>query len=216
MESLAVIIPTRGRLEKLKKTLDSIPEHPYINIHVVCDDDWETFEVLDDYPRDIHITFIPEHSGSVYCRNQIFRYWDDGILYATDDIVFHSGAIEHAFQVFNEQFPDDDGVVGFVQEPGEFHLSGVALVGQKFARRYPDRKLFFPGYFHFACQEVHWLCEALGNRFIQDPQAVLEHRHPCKFREELDQTHRDARIRRKEDHDLIKERKAKGLIWGMQ
>lgn len=216
MESLVVIIPTRGRIAKLGKTLNSIPDHPYINIHVVCDGDKQTYEFIANHSRPIHGTLIPEHRGAVYCRNQVMHRWNDGILYATDDIVFHPNAIEHAFQTFNDHFPDDDGVVGFVQEPGEFHPTGVALVGRKFFNRYPMGEMFFPNYFHFACQEVLWLCEALGNKLVQDPHAIIEHRHPCKFREELDQTHRDARVYRKKDHDLITERKNQGQIWGLE
>ena len=40
------------------------------------------------------------------------------------------------------------------------------------------------------------------------------HYHPCYFKEEMDQTHRDARIKRREDHNLIKQREKAGLIWG--
>ena len=215
MHNLTVVIPTRNRLVKLEKTLESIPQLDYITTHVICDGDKDTFNFLNDN-YSIRTTLINEHMGAVFCRNQILQHCNDGILYATDDVIFHTNSIQNAYKTFNDTFPDDDGVVGFVQEPGEFHPVGVALVGQKFLSRYPNKQLFNPGYFHFACQEIFWLCEHLGNHFIQDPLAVLTHKHPCKFREEMDQTHRDARIRRQEDHKLIKDRQVRGLIWGMQ
>ena len=88
------------------------------------------------------------------------------------------------------------------------------MVGQKFLQRYPDKQLFFPGYFHFACQEILDLCLKIGDKFVCDHEAVVLHKHPCNFKEEMDQTHIDARIKKREDHALIKERKEKGLIWG--
>jgi len=219
MKHITILIPTRNRIEKLKKTLVSIPKLDYIDTIVICDNCYDTLEFVRklNNPKIFPAVVVPRYGtfgGSVVCKNTYSSDVQDGLLYATDDVIFRENAIQNAFECFNKNFPDDDGVVGFVQEGNAFHPTGVGLVGQKFLQRYPDKKLFFPGYFHFACQEIHDLCQKLGGKFIQEKQASVLHKHPCNFREEMDQTHIDARIRKREDHALIKERKAKGLIWG--
>lgn len=217
MKHITILIPTRNRIEKLKKTLASIPGLDYIDTVVVCDYDEITYEFIRSNYSHIRVVKPLNQSrnyGSVFCKNLYASRVLDGLLYATDDIIFQENAIQNAFKCFNKCFPYDDGVVGFVQTGNIFHPTGVGLVGQRFLRRYPNKQLFFPGYFHFACQEIHDLCLKLGGKFIQDCGAVVFHKHPCNFREEMDQTHKDARIKKREDHVLIKDRKAKGLIWG--
>jgi len=213
MKRMTIVIPTRNRMKKLERTLSSIPELDYIDISIICDEDEDTYSKLLIHGRKVFVTLVHYQRGAVYCRNLITQSVQDGVLYATDDIVFQEGSIEHAFECFNKNFPDDDGVVGFVQEGNTFHPVGIALVEQKFLQRYPDKKLFYPGYFHFACQEIYWLANKF-ERFVQDPEASVFHYHPCYFKEEMDQTHRDARIKRREDHNLIKQREKAGLIWG--
>lgn len=220
MKHITILIPTRNRIEKLKKTLASIPDLDYVDVVIACDSDLGTFhyvESLNNPKIQAMLVFAcsdTEFSGSVECKNLCCRDIEGGLLYATDDIIFQEGAIQSAFECFNKYFPYDDGVVGFVQTGNAFHPTGVGLVGQRFLRQYSKKQLFFPGYFHFACQEIYDLCLKLGGKFIQDRGAIILHKHPCNFKEEMDQTHIDARIKRREDHDLIKERRAKGLIWG--
>lgn len=219
MKHITILIPTRNRIAKLKKTLESIPDLSYIDTLVICDND----EATHTYIRNLCnsridslciLAAIGEFSGSVECKNWCTPDVKDGLLYGTDDIIFQENAIQNAFECFNKNFPDDDGVVGFIQEGNAFHPTGVGLVGQKFLQRYPNKKLLFPGYFHFACQEIYDLCNKIGGKFVQAKGATVLHKHPCNYKEEMDQTHQDARIKKREDHDLIKERKAKGLIWG--
>jgi len=225
MKEIDIVIATRNRFEKLDKTIDSIlnqrtPGHlADINIHIIFDGDKEGYEILNKiyYPGEGAIyscILSPDHIGSVAARNLITPFVQDGLIWATDDITFSPGSIESAFKSFNEHFPDDDGVVGFIQEGvPNFHPTGVGLMGQKFLQRYPGKKPFFPGYYHFSCQEIYWLAMKY-NKFYQDPNAKLFHYHPCFHKELVDQTHIDARVRKVEDMRLIKEREAKGLIWG--
>jgi len=220
MKRITILIPTRNRLEKLKKTLASIPNLDYVNVLIACDSDMDTFKYIESlnnpriWPMMVLACCGSEFAGSVECKNLCTPDVEDGLLYGTDDIIFQENAIQNAFAYFNLNFPDDDGVVGFVQEGNTFHPTGVGLVGQKFLQRYPGKQLFFPGYFHFACQEIYDLCNKIGGKFVQAKNAVVLHKHPCNFREEMDQTHQDARIKKRKDHTLIKERKAKGSIWG--
>ena len=215
MNRITVVIPTRNRFAKLEVALASIPTGPDLNVVVICDGDPKTHEALTANERPYLQVFQTDaRRGAVYCRNLVSPLVEDGLLYATDDIEFLPGAIERAWQTFNQEFPDDDGVVGFHQlEP--HHPAGVALVGKTFLDRYPRRKLFCPEYDHFACQEVFWLAQRL-NRFYYDEQAKLKHFHPGFYKDRIDETHADARAFRKRDHELIALRQAEGLIWGLQ
>ena len=217
MKKLTVIIPTRFRYEKLIRCLDSIDDTYVDKIYVICDGDEQTYRKIDAIANGslMQLILIEGHHGSVFCRNLITPIVNDGLLYAVDDIEFDKGAIEIAFARFNQTFPDDDGVVGFRQRGvnGTGHPTGVAIMGQKFLQRYPNKQPFFPGYFHFSCQEIHWLAEKLG-RFSFEELASLYHHHPAFNSTELDQAHIDARIYKQKDHDLINKRKAMKKIWG--
>jgi len=237
MREISIVIATRGRFDKLMNTIKSIyPPSTSLNgkyyyegirTHIIFDGDLDGYGRLQqwrdnraesvieiyrvsDFVADSTTAFV----GSVAARNLILPLCNDGILWATDDIEFEPDVIRMALHTFNNQFPDDDGVVGFVQKGvSNFHPTGVGLMGQKFLQRYPGKKLFYPGYFHFACQEIYWLANKYG-KFYQDPEAKLFHFHPAFHKELTDQTHIDARVHKKRDHDLIKEREAAGLIWG--
>ena len=216
MNRIDVIIPTRNRIKKLEKTLATIPGTvagiPVI-VHIVCDGDTESRDYFIKVDRDMVIHYFPDHNGAVFCRNEVIRGCMGGVLYATDDIDFEPGAILRAFEAMQEHFFDGDGVVGFHQEGNNYHPTGVALVGQKFLQRYPDKNLFNPAYFHFACQEIHWLADKYGKYYLE-PKAVIYHWHPVNHKELTDQCHIDARIHKQRDMNIIKQRKAEGLIWG--
>jgi len=214
MRSLTIVIATRHRQEKLEKTLNSIPIHDWIDLIIVCDGDVETYQWLNgnkDRYNPMYTLLLPKHVGSVAARNRVTPSIQDGFLWATDDIIFKEGSIESAFKTFNKYFPDDDGVVGFVQEPGDFHPTGVGLMGLRFLMRYPGMKPFYPGFYHFACQEILYLADG---RFEQDPNAVVIHKHPDAHPEEKDITHVEARRYKAQDMALIADRKNQNLVWG--
>jgi len=201
--------------------MDSIPSAARgvpIVINIVCDHDEQTFQFLANnlkkYSFGLNIFNMAKQKGAVYCRNMVIQNTHDGVLYATDDMTFDPGSIRQAFRSFNHRFKDDDGVVGFVQIPNSFNETGVALVGKKFLDRYEKRQLFNPQYFHFACQEVHWLAKHVG-KFYQDKKAIIFHYHPVFFRKEMDQTHIEARKHKAKDMALIRERAKRGEIWAL-
>ena len=219
MKNIDLIIPTRNRWGKLQRCLRSIPQEVSgvtLNVIIICvGDDTTARCLLDDANGFLgQIVYVRDHSGSVYCRNLVTQCAEDAVLYATDDIEFRPGAIEVAVRSMAEHFPDGDGIIGFNQgDEHGFSIAGVGLLGQKFLRRYPQRKLFFPGYFHFSCQEI----ERLGNRLNRihlEKEAKLVHYHPSFNHNEIDQTHRDAREHRKKDLTLSSERRRTHEIWG--
>lgn len=224
---IEVVIPTRGRIGKLHKVLDSIPrsiggfegfnEITIIEKVVISDACPETVkEVISVRPDVDKLVYVKEHKGAVFCRNLVTPAVEDMLLYATDDITFNGGSIGFALKSLLELFPDGDGVIGFLQENApnrNFNPAGVGLMGQKFIKRYPDRKIFYPGYFHFSCQEILWLAQKY-DKFALDEGAKIYHFHPAFYPLLKDQTHEDARIHHQKDKDLKRKRKEKGKIWG--
>ncbi len=215
MNHITIVIPTRNRWERLRAALGSCLEEPNVDIVVVCDDDAETLERLKTINAHNLAAFnVTVHSGATFCRNKAMHTVSDGLLYATDDITFEPGAIKAAMDTFNDYFADDDGVIGFTQDQPH-HPTGVALMGRVFRGRYPDGKPFFPAYWHFAAQEVYWLASAL-KKFAIEPKAAVKHLSPNQFKDLMDQTHIDARLRKGNDMRLKAERKSAGLIYGME
>ena len=217
MSFLWVLIATRGRLKKLDDTLASLPTTALgfqIEPLIVCDGDQESYKVLYDRGGLQTVLLIPDHKGQTFCRNYALERTTGSVIYSTDDVLFHPGAIKNAIEAMQQKFPNWDGVIGFTQKGNPFNPAGVALVGQNFLGRYPKRHLFFEGYYHFAAQEVHRAALALG-KFYLHPHAVLWHRHPSHHPEEADQTHGEARKFKARDMALKKSRESEGLIWGL-
>jgi len=216
MTTVWILISTRGRLQKLRDTLASLPTQAagrFIEPLVVVDGDIETYRALIDEGR-ITTLYVPDHKGQTFCRNFALERTRAPIIYAVDDILFHPGAIKNAIEAMDAKFPAWDGVIGFTQKGNPFNPAGVALVGEKFLERYPKRHLFFAGYYHFACQEVHRAAEKLGKFFLH-PWAEIYHRHPSHQPKEMDKTHLEARKFKAQDMTLKTERERKGLIWGI-
>jgi len=218
MKHIDLIIPTRNRWEKLQRCLKSIPQQlPDISLSiiVVCDSDSETVQKLMavNNGQVDKIIFVSKHSGSVFCRNIVTQTVEDALIYGVDDIEFMPNAIETAIEKMHEHYPDDDGVVGFNYVGSSQSKAATCLVGQKFLCRYPQRKLFFPEYFHFSCQEIERLAGKLDKLHFEE-NAKIYHYHPMHDHSAMDKTHAEARVHRKKDQKLSSERRAKGLIWG--
>lgn len=219
MKHIDIIIPTRNRYEKLCRCIRSIPESIDTIVHsiiVICDGDHDTIEQLirDNNGLISKIIYVRDHRGSVFCRNLATQAVEDALIYATDDIEFKEGAIDAAVEAMHKYFPDEDGVIGFNQiNAKSFSMAGVGLVGQKFLRRYPNRKLFYPRYFHFSCQEIERLGNKL-NRIKLEEKAAILHYHPAKNLSERDTTHIEARRDRMKDRQISSQRRANKIIWG--
>jgi hypothetical protein len=120
----------------------------------------------------------------------------------------------------DKHFPDSDGVIGLhkenqgvVEDPKTGFYAGVALVGQKFLKRYPNRKLFCPLYFLFAAQEVTKLAINL-EKIRMAKNAKFKHFSPNKIPGAMDRTHKEGRKWKPVDRALRWERGQNGIIWG--
>ena len=213
MNSINIIIPTRNRLEMLLRTLDSIPKFDFISITVICDGDMSTYQyLLDNADREIASFFIPGHHGTVFCRNSVMHDTTDGVLCATDSVIFQPNAIQDALSVFNSSFLDDDGVFCF-RFDGIGSCTAIPLVGKKFLERYENKKLFCPSYFHFACQEISSLCILLREKHKRNFLVIDENKSIQKIMC-CDATYNDARMYKGVDMKLKCDRESKNIVWG--
>ena len=224
MKTIDMVLSTRNRYDKLLRMLKTVPPLRNLNIHVVFDGDPRGFEAFSRLRKDHYqggtMTgyLIKVHSGSVFCRNYVFPMCEDGVLIACDDIVFHPGAIESAFKNFNKRFKNGFGVVGFNQfnavPPTNFCWTGVCLVGKEYLDSHPKRQLLNPEYFHFATREIEWKADKLKCLY-RDPDAKIFHYHPDRMDEEMDRTHREARVFLRVDRRIKIFRSQNGEIWGI-
>ena len=212
VKHVTITISTRNRWRKLARCLASIPVDPRFEVYVCCDGDRETFNLLS--PNIVSLVLISDrHQGSPACLNMLARYVKDGLLYLMDDAELYPDTLENALKEYNEVFPGDDGMMGIHQDGTAGSESGMALLGTNFLSRFPDKKFNYPGYWHFSDMEIKALADKLGV-FHYSKTAKLKHYHPDEHMGELDQTHRDARIRKHEDFELYRQRQGAGLIYG--
>jgi len=218
MKHVTVIIPTRNRRDKLLKTIKTVPIADWISIVVMCDGDRDTFNYLQGrYEGDeqVNVAITPSygHFGAVWCRNKVLENVPDGAICATDDVLFGKHSFRNAIDLFNETFPDDDGVVSFKQVGTSFHPTGVVLAGKKWIDRYPNRWMYCPEYWHFSCQEIKWLTDKYDKLASAD-NITLRHVSPMKNKSEMDRTHVEARHFKEKDRAVRARRKQAGLCWG--
>ena len=223
---ITIMYPTRNRLAKLNRSLCSIFEsgtpNVEIEIVVVCDGDRKTAEALMCDDRIARVIFERHHRGSVYARNLVSQAVEGDLICAVDDITFDQGAIDAAAAAMKERYPDHDGVIGFRRTDRDHTkmkktsgmYGGVALIGQKFLRRYPNRKLCYPGYFLFAAQEITNLAVKLGRGSVCEEARICH--YPPRKGGGMDQTHLEGREHRKLDRDMRLGRAVSGLLWGSE
>ena len=222
MFNLDIVIPSRGRAIKLKRCLDSIDDRVHhgvqIKVIVIADGDEVTANFASWHKRVDRVIFNKEKRGSVYSRNLAISASEDAVLYAVDDMEFLPGSIEAAVKCMIDEYPDGDGVVGLrlanriIRKQKTGFYAGVAIVGRRFLSRYPEKRLFYPGYVHFSAQEVTNLGVKLGKIMMCD-EAQFIHHSPKKGGG-TDQTHKEGRAFRQHDTGLRKVRREEGLLWG--
>jgi len=88
-----------------------------------------------------------------------------------------------------------------------------SVIGSTFLSRYPNKQLYYPGYFHFACQEISEFCKKLEQ---QEKKKFLYIDSLCTIEKPTfrDLTYVDARIRKTQDIELKIFREKNNLIWG--
>lgn len=211
---VTVTIPTKDRKEKLSKCVASILSSTLHDIKVVilCTNFAKDVEYQ---PKNHRIEIIQNPDMRVTeAQNFMIRNYAEGhVLPISDDMEFDPAAIGAAQYYLIEFFPDSDGVVGLNTVNFDAKDTSIMLIGEKFINRFPDRKIYFPGYKHFGADtELGNFAKRIGRfQFIRD--AMVRHFHPaCGV--PLDETHYHGRKYLNEDLKLFEERERGRLVWG--
>jgi len=221
-----VVIATRNRHEKLMRTLESLSgQLDGGHVYLACNDDsTEAFIRTHADPDRLGFNGTCVHSGenlgSVAGRNlclRALRFHDgaDVIVIATDDVIFQEGAIQQAAREIHEGGGDAmDFMVGFTQTGNrKFHPAGIVACGNEFVNHFPYRQLYYPRYWHFACQELYEAASIMG-RFKLSDKAIVHHLNPITGEGEMDRTHAEARMQKERDFARWKKRNSEGMYWG--
>lgn len=222
------------RAEKLTAMIESVRATGYPARVLVAAGDLDTVRTCERYPALVECLYNTEVNQRIGCTaplNFLFRSLvRHDALFCTDDCVFANDSLDVAMTTLYEKFPDGDGVVGLAQEniPDGYPLA-FPLFGRHFLDRFRnlpggftaglglgrEGDLFWPGYFHcFNDAEIGLTIQALGN-WVFEPRARLRHFHPELGGGEMDHTHHHALTFKDEDAVRWGERRAKGVLWGI-
>jgi glycosyltransferase involved in cell wall biosynthesis len=230
--TLAIVIPTYNRIEKLNNCIRSILNQDFKNykIYVYCDDnDLSTFRHIQDHYKDTVFSVL--NSKPLFVAGSWNRFtsenfesgdWD-AMARIVDDVVLYSDCLSKTMSLFEKSYTDTDGVTGIAQVcPGNPNYTykpfGQCVIGRKFIERFKtvNYKVCCPAYNHwFHSEEMYnYACSVGKFNFCKD--AVLEHHHPAFIKNLHDQTHDKCRGPvRKNDEDTWKRRQSTNLMWGL-
>jgi hypothetical protein len=184
---ISVLIPTKGRPEKLERCVKSIDVGCEILILATKPEDVSEF-TRKDWRVDI---YIDETLSVIEAQNVLAEHAKYDLLPISDDIEFDPGSIERAINVlYDENFRFmGNGVCAFHVRNMECADYAYMLVGQKF---YVDvlKCILFPGgYKHFyADQELGDKAKSLS-KFCYCLDATIVNYHPNAGYKE-DETHK--------------------------
>jgi hypothetical protein len=138
----------------------------------------------------------------------------DVMFLLADHLVLQPGCVDEVVRLFNEHFPDTDGVVGLKIEGEDFPYA-FPVVGRKYLERFMGRRLYCPHYHHFhADTECGKTAERLG-RFVHAKKARVVSHHPKYGTAPKDETWKASRVNQRKDNKLLEAREARGELWGM-
>ena len=222
-----IIIPTYKRFKSLVRTINSIKENNHEDVHSIIIMDGfqdERYEQFKDEQTEVRQN--AKRKGWIYSMNETLRRLcetplqhplDVGYFYGADDIIFYPNCIPKLIATMKEIFPTGDGLVSAKQHlilsKGRIKpkLCGGAfgLMGRKFVDRFPGKVVFCPEYFHgSADREIRNFAAKAGvYHLCQD--AIVRHDRSVK-----DETRKLRKAAQPKDHEVRRERWAKGLIWG--
>jgi len=221
MLKIDLVIPSKGRIQKLEATLNSIflsARHIPINLYLYfsiqseLDYFYTSFKNIDE----IHLQLLDNYRVPDFWNAHLQKMIADVLITGNDDIEFFNDTIEKIIEIFSKDFPDLDGVLGLSQSnlPKEQALEGAfSVIGTKFANRFPNRQVFCPDYHRFRSDyELMQYAKSIGKfKFYRDIK--IKHYHPA-FGGREDETHRDVRKYLNIDKNTFQERQMKGWLWG--
>ncbi|HDZ37030.1 MAG TPA: glycosyltransferase [Marinobacter sp.] len=203
-----ILIPTWNRPELLRACVKSIEQsiQKDISIFVIIDGNLELIETVSRW--DVAIIVNQERRDWVFSINKGLQFvHGDGIIYASDDLVFDKDCIANAVVAMKEKFPDGDGLVAIKQSVVGCNTA-FGLFGHKFIERFPEQCVFCPDYVHYGSDsELGRFARSINRLHICEEARVIHHRIK-------DATYSIAKPMEVQDFHFINARREAGLLWG--
>ncbi len=220
--NLEIVIPTKGRITKLEKTVNSI-FHSASNIPISLVIYFSLQQEL-DYVKE-KLGNISNVSLEIVYNYRVPEFWNsclhktdaDALCYLNDDILLLEDTLEIAMKEFEKTFPNYDGVLGLrqINLPKEQKVEGAfGIIGKKYTERFPDGQVFCPDYDRFYCDHELWKFANSINKFYFCSTARIEHLYLDSINEPSDKTHKEGRKYWEVDNITYEKRKTLNYLWG--
>lgn len=227
---LEIVIPSKGRIQKLENCLNSILHstkdlEPYkdyvVKVYFSLQEEYEYFtRLFGEASQILGINFklldfhyrVPDFWG--YCLRNM---QGQALMYLNDDILVFDNTLKLACTEFERHFPDFDGVMGLSQSnlpEGQALEGAFGIIGEKFADRFPNRNVFCMDYDRFRGDYELWIYSKEIGKFYFDKNVKIEHLHPAHDKSQIDETHHDVRKYLPKDNEIYRKRTSLGYLWG--
>lgn len=195
---MTVMIPTKGRPEKLLRCVMSIDFEVDIVILATCKDDVP--EKVFNHAK----VYINKDLTVPQAFNFLASQVDGDLIMGSDDVEYESGYFKAVEKMFNEL--GRDCVLGTVVSNMVCNEDAFQAIGSEFRKRFKD-KLYCEEYKHFYIDTEMGDFARKLNKFFICPDARLKNYHPVSG-EPADKTHSEGRNEKlSHDRELYERRK---------
>jgi hypothetical protein len=218
-----IVVPTYKRIKKLEAFLKSLEDQDRSNVKV-----WIYFD-NNDVEGHKHFFLHPmiDECHLLETQHRAFGVWNkhyfpnmkaDAMLYVCDDIEFMPDCLKNAKELFENKFPDSDGLLGLNQAnitQGEgFSRYAMGILGRKYIEHFPKGQVFCPDYisFHADAEMGRYACSV--GKFVFGENCNIFHNHPGHYKDQADDTHWVVREKSQDDRETYNERNKRGFLWG--
>ncbi len=215
-----IVIPTRNRSKRLDFLLHSIKDAliPDMKVWIFFDNRVELNNFRTEYnwfDSWVEMRILMREFAPATFWNDFLLLMDADVgIYLSDHCTMDKNCLKELKKVFEEKFPDYDGVVGMrisdLPSQVEAAFSGF---GRKFADRFPNRQVWCRDYKAFYVDEELGIFAKSIGKFHFSETATVTYNFPF-LRMQLDATSKWTRRNKQRDIVVNKERKNRGLLWG--
>ena len=220
--NLEIAIPTKGRLKKLERTVNSIfisaKNIPIsLSIYFSLQSELDEFQKIIGNLSNVKLEVVYNYRVPEFWNSCLKKTEADALCYLNDDVLLLEDTIETIIKEFKKTFYNYDGVMGLrqVNIPEKQAVEGAfGIIGKKYTERFPEGQVWCPDYNRFYADFELWQFARQINKFYFCTTARIEHLHPCTNHMYRDKTHDDVRQYLEADKQTFHRRQAQGLLWG--
>lgn len=150
---ISILVPTRGRPEKIERLIASIGDYPNVEVIVGCDDDDPSMEKGPGYPKSVRIIHSPRHETLGALFNKLAVEARGGWLMAMgDDYMIDTSDWPAILLNCAKQLPRNIGVM-FARDPLHPGFPTIYAISRN---TYGKLGYFAPPYFPYWFMDTWW------------------------------------------------------------